>query len=160
MSAEQFSNLSLGDAMVTTRARAAKAAKGNSNSPQEPDHDRPLPSVESSSPDSPTPSLVISTTNLQYNVSSFDNDLRRRAKRGLEENDIRIKYCAVSDDDGSPDGTKYFYIDDDITVAMGGKLHQPKCTCGANEKGLACKVRLHAPDLCFTCLIPYSTSTG
>src|SRR5690349_2252687 len=121
MSAEQFSKLSLGDAMVTTRARAARAARGESSSPQDSNHDQAQPSIGSPAPESPTPSLVISTTNLQYNVSSFDNDLRRRAKRGLQDNDIRIKYCAVTDDDGSPDGTKYFYIDDDITVAMGGK---------------------------------------
>jgi len=146
MSAEQFSRLSLGEAMVTTRAGAAKAA--NASPPQSlhalpdlvPDH--PIPSIEPPSPVSPTPSLVISTSNLQYNVSTFDTDLRRRAKRGLEDNDIRIKYCAVSNDEDSPDGTqtKYFYIDDDITVAMGGKVGRPKCTCGANEQGVACKV--------------------
>ncbi|KAI8935669.1 hypothetical protein NX059_007193 [Plenodomus lindquistii] len=146
MSAEQFSRLSIGEAMVTTRAGAAKAAR---TSPQSlhtlPDlvHDYPLPSIESPSPVSPVPSLVISTNNLQYNVSTFNTDLRRRAKHGLEDNDIRIKYCAVADGDDSPDGepTKYFHIDDDITVAMGGKLGKPKCTCGANEQGLACKVR-------------------
>lgn len=144
MSSEQFSRLSLGETMVTTRAGAKKAAKASPQSLHTlpdlvPDH--PLPSIESSSPVSPTPSLVISTTNLQYNVSAFDTDLRRRAKRGLEDNDIRIKYCAVSDDESSPDGTptKYFYIDDDITVAMGGKLGSPRCTCGSNEQGLACK---------------------
>ncbi|KAH7355840.1 hypothetical protein BKA66DRAFT_429390 [Pyrenochaeta sp. MPI-SDFR-AT-0127] len=139
MSAEQFSKLSIGDAMVTTRAGAAKAARDSPRSLQGSDHDQPLPSIESSPPVSPTPSLVISTNNLQYDVSAFDSDLRRRVKRGLEDNEIRMKYCAVSNDDDSPDGTKYFYIDDDITVAMGGKLRRPKCTCGANEKGVACK---------------------
>ncbi|KAF2854892.1 hypothetical protein T440DRAFT_465025 [Plenodomus tracheiphilus IPT5] len=144
MPAEQFSRLSLGEVMVTTRAGAARAAKASPQSLSNlPDlaHDHPLPSIESPSPVSPTPSLVISTSNLQYNVSAFDTDLRRRARHGLEDNDIRIKYCTVSEDDSSPDGTqtKYFYIDDDITVAMGGKLDRPKCTCGANEQGLACK---------------------
>jgi hypothetical protein len=141
MSAEQFSKLSLAETMVT-RAGAAKATRASPQSQQDSDQDQPLPSVESNSPVSPTPSLVISTKNLQYNVSGFDTELRRRAKIGLEGNDIRMKYCAVSDDEDSPDGspTKYFYIDDDITVAMGGKLRRPKCTCGANEKGLACKV--------------------
>lgn len=155
MSAEQFSRLSLGEAMVTTRAGAAKAAKASPQSLHAlPDlvHDHILPSIESPSPVSPTPSLVISTSNLQYNISAFDPDSRKRAKRGLEENDIRIKYCAVSDNEDSPDGTptKYFYIDDDITVAMGGKLGRPKCTCGANEQGLACKVRL-CLCLCLLC---------
>lgn len=142
MSAEQFSRLSLGEAMVTTRAGAAKAARASPESLPDLEFDQPIPSVESSPPVSPTPSLVISTSNFQYSVSAFDTDQRRRAKRGLEDNDIRIKYCAVSDDEDSPDGsqTKYFYIDDDITVAMGGKLSRPKCTCGANEQGFACKV--------------------
>jgi hypothetical protein len=142
MSAEQFSKLSLGETMVTTRAGAAKAARASPRSPHDSDQDQPLPSVESNSPVTPTPSLVISTKNLQYNISSFGIDLRRRAKQGLEGNDIRMKYCAVSDDEDSPNGspTKYFYIDDDITVAMGGKLRRPKCTCSAYEKDLACKV--------------------
>lgn len=145
--------------MVTTRAGAARAAKDTPQSLHSlpdlvpdlvPDH--PIPSIESPSPVSPTPSLVISTSNLHYNVSAFDTDLRRRAKRGLEENDIRIKYCAVSDDEDSPDGTqtKYFYIDDDITVAMGGKVGRPKCTCGANEQGLACKVSISSSLLFFS----------
>ena len=150
MSAEQFSKLSLGDAMVTTRAGAAKAARASPRSLQDLEHDQPLPSIESSPPVSPTPSLVISTNNLQYNVSAFDSDLRRRAKRGLEENEIRMKYCAVSDDEHSPDRTKYFYLDDDITVAMGGKLRRPKCTCGANDGGLACKVSSTPPFTFFT----------
>ncbi|KAL6706909.1 hypothetical protein ACN47E_005052 [Coniothyrium glycines] len=139
MSAEQFSKLSLREEMVTTRAGAAKIARSSSQARQNSDQDLPLPSIEPLSPVSPTPSLVISTTNLRYNVSSFGTDLRRRAKRGLEDNEIRMKYCAVSDDENSPDGTKYFYIDDDITVAMGGNLRRPKCTCGANEKDVACK---------------------
>ncbi|KAF1943652.1 hypothetical protein EJ02DRAFT_510797 [Clathrospora elynae] len=142
MSAEQlqFSELSLEETMVTTRA-ATKAARTSRHSQQHPDQDQPLPSIEPSTPISPTPSLVISTKNLQYNVSAFDSDLRRQARRGLEGKDIRMKYCAASDDEESPDGsrTKYFYLDDDITVAMGGKLRRPKCTCSANEKGFACK---------------------
>lgn len=149
MSAEQFSKLSLGDAMVTTRAGAAKAARASSSSTQDPEHDHPLQSIESPSPVSPTPSLVISTNNLHYDVSAFDSDLRRRAKRGLEENEIRVKYCAMSDGEDNSDTTKYFYIDDDITVAMGGDLRRPKCTCGANEKGIACKVRTAACSLAF-----------
>ena len=144
MSAEQFSKLSLGEDMVTTRARAAKAARANSQSSksESSNQDQPLPSVEPAV--SPTPSLVISTKNLQYNVSAFDNDLCRRARKGLEGKDIRMKYCAVSEDEDSPDGSskKYFYLDDDITVAIGGTLQTPRCSCGANEKGIACKVWL------------------
>jgi hypothetical protein len=142
MSAEQFSKLSLGEDMVTTRAGAARAARASTQSSGHSDQDQPLPSVESTV--SPTPSLVISTKNLHYNVSAFDSDLRRRAKKGLEGSEIRLKYCAVSEDEYSPGGSpkKFFHLEDDITVAMGGKLRRPECTCGANEKGLACKVRL------------------
>jgi hypothetical protein len=127
--------------MVTTRAGAAKAARSASGSSSNTSQDQPLPSIESSSPaaPTPTPSLVISTNNLHYNVSSFDSDLRRRVKRGLEDNDIKMKYCALSRNE-DVNGTNHFYIDDDITVVVGGNLREPKCTCGANEKGLACKV--------------------
>ncbi|KAF2031792.1 hypothetical protein EK21DRAFT_99512 [Setomelanomma holmii] len=137
MSVEQFSKLSLGEDMVTTRAGAAKA-RADSGSSSNSSQDRPLQSIESTSPDSPTPSLVISTNNLHYNVSTLNSDLRRRVKRGLEDNEIKMKYCTLSTDQDI-DGIKHFYIDDDITVAIGGKLRNPKCTCGANEKGIACK---------------------
>jgi hypothetical protein len=146
MSAEQFSKLSLGEDMVTTRAGAAKAAQTGSgsssplsSSSSDASHDNPLPSIEPLSANSPTPSLVISTNNLQYNVSTFGSDLRQRVKWGLEENEIRMKYCALSTNQDT-NGVKHFYIDDDITVTIGGELDRPKCTCGANEKGLACKV--------------------
>ena len=72
MSAEQFSQLSLEETMVTTRAGAAKAASRKGTQPRHLDQDAPLPSVEPISPVSPTPSLVISTNNLSYNVSTFD----------------------------------------------------------------------------------------
>lgn len=141
MSAEQFEKLSLAEAMVTTRAGTAKAAAAASASAriersQNIDQDQALPSVEL--PVSPTPSLIISTNNLRYNVSAFDTNQRRRVKRGLEDNDIRMKYCAVSDDD---EETTYFHLDDDITVAMGGNISTPMCTCGANEMGAACRVK-------------------
>lgn len=139
MSAEQFSKLSLGEDMVTTRARAAKAARTGSGSSSNLSQDKPLQSVELTSHNSPTPSLVISTNNLRYNVSTFDSDLRRRVKKGLEDNEIKMKYCSLSAKQET-DGIKHFYIDDDITIEIGGKLRKPKCSCGANEKGLACKV--------------------
>ncbi|KAF2831945.1 hypothetical protein CC86DRAFT_340013 [Ophiobolus disseminans] len=138
MSAEQFSKLSLGEEMVTTRAGAVKAARTGSGSSSHASQDRPLPSIELPSSPSPTPSLVISTNNLQYNVSTFDKDLRRRVRKGLADNEIKMKYCSLSTDQDTNE-TKHFYIDDDITIAIGGKLSKPKCSCGANEKGLACK---------------------
>jgi len=139
MSAEQFSKLSLREEMVTTRAGAAKAARSGSGSSSDKSHDKPLPSIESPAQSSSVPALVISTNNLQYNVSNFDSDLRQRVKKGLEENEIKMKYCALSTDQ-EIDGKKQFYIDDDITVSIGGELRRPTCTCGANDKGLACKV--------------------
>jgi hypothetical protein len=142
MSAEQFSQLSLLEDMVTTRAGAAKAATSGSESGQDSTQDQPLPSVEqssSSTPHSPTPSLILSTNNLRYNVSSFDSDVRRRVKLGVEDNEMKMKYCALSSNQDA-NGTKHFYIDDDITVAIGGRLRRPKCNCGANDKGTACKV--------------------
>ncbi|KAJ8115941.1 hypothetical protein OPT61_g2527 [Boeremia exigua] len=139
MSAEQFSQLSLQETMVTTRAGAAKASR-KGTLPQQLDQDSPLPSVEPVSPVSPTPSLVISTNNLSYNVSVFDANQRRRAKRGLQDNAIRMKYCTSNIDDEDPSiQTQYFYINDDVEVAMGGKLSRPRCSCGANENGVACK---------------------
>ncbi|EAT88728.1 hypothetical protein HBI56_041200 [Parastagonospora nodorum] len=138
MSAEQFSKLSLREEMVTTRAGAAKAARPGSGSSSDTSHDKPLPSIESPAQNSSVPALVISTNNLQYNVSNFDSDLRQRVKNGLEENEIKMKYCALSTGQET-NGKKQFYIDDDITVSIGGELRRPTCTCGANEKGLACK---------------------
>lgn len=125
--------------MVTTRAGAARAARTGSGSSSNPSQDQPLQSVEVPASTSPTPSLVISTNNLHYNVSTFDSDLRRRVKKGLEDNEIKMKYCTSPTQ--ATDGIKHFHIDDDISVAIGGQLDRPKCTCGANEGGLACKVR-------------------
>jgi hypothetical protein len=139
MSAEQFSKLSLEGEMVTTRAGAARAARSESGSSSDASQDQPLPTVESPASTSPVPPLVISTNNLQYNVSSFDSDLRQRVKMGLEDNEIKMKYCTLATN-RDESGTKQFYIDGDITVSIGGELQSPKCTCGANEKGLACKV--------------------
>ncbi|KAF2876310.1 hypothetical protein BDV95DRAFT_602309 [Massariosphaeria phaeospora] len=126
MSAEALSKLSLGDTMVTTRAGAARARTApTANSPS------------SSQAPSPTPSFIDSASGLKYDLSVFDDDLRRRAKRGLmDDNAIKMKYCRMTTDDK----VKYaFYIDDDITVAMGGSYDVPKCSCGANEGGRACK---------------------
>lgn len=142
MSVEQFSKLSLGENMVTTRAGAVRAARTASGSSYNSSQDQPLPSIEPPSHTSPTPNLVISTNNLKYNVSTFDSDLRRRIKQGLEGNEIQMRYCAFATDDDL-DGAKHFYVNDDINIAIGGRLRTPRCTCGANEEGLACKVPTH-----------------
>ncbi|PVH95733.1 hypothetical protein DM02DRAFT_141200 [Periconia macrospinosa] len=128
MSAEALSKLSLGEKMVTTRAGAARARTA------------PLQQLDrspSSSPEvSPTPSLIESADGHVYDVSAFDDDLRRRAKRGLMgDNDITMKFCKEIED-----GPKQyvFHLEDDITVAM-HESGAPKCSCGANEPGKACK---------------------
>jgi hypothetical protein len=92
----------------------------------------------SSEASSPTPSLIESAFGLKYNISDFDDDVRKRAKIAMmKDNDIKMKYCRASPDER----VKYtFYIDDDITIAMGGSYRVPKCSCGANEGGKACKV--------------------
>ncbi|KAH7402043.1 hypothetical protein DE146DRAFT_452152 [Phaeosphaeria sp. MPI-PUGE-AT-0046c] len=140
MSAEQFSKLSLGESMVTTRAAAARAGRTSSGSSSGSSEDQPIHSIENatSNTHTPTPSLVISTNNLQYNVSTFNKDLRRRVELGVEDNEIKMKYCTLSTDQDD-NGLKHFYLDEDITVSVGGELLKPKCSCGANEKGIACK---------------------
>lgn len=142
--------------MVTTRAGAARAALSGSKSSSDANQDQPVPSVESPSPSPPIPALFISTKNLQYDVSGFGSNLRQRIKKGLEENEIKMKYCALSPDQAL-NGEKHFYIDDDITVSIGGELRRPTCTCGANEKGLACKViaRLTMSVAVTDCIVAY-----
>lgn len=130
MSAEALSKLSLGDTMVTTRAGAARARTAP---PLQELNRSPSSTPESS----PTPSLIESSDGHVYDVSTFDDDLRRRAKRGLMgDNDISMKLCKEIEDEPK----RYvFHLEDDITVAMhSGRA--PKCSCGANESGKACKV--------------------
>jgi hypothetical protein len=135
MFAEELSKLSLADTMVTTRAGAARERTASPQVTQQ--------SSPSSSPAaSPTPSLIESSEGLQYDVSTFDEDLRRRAKRGLMgDNDISMKFCKEIVDGSN----RYlFHLEDDITVALRGN-HAPKCSCGANDGGKACKVSLLSP---------------
>ncbi|KAJ4301014.1 hypothetical protein N0V90_003103 [Kalmusia sp. IMI 367209] len=125
MSAEQLSKLSLRDTMVTTRA-AARALTSSSQNPQE---------SPTSSPISPTPSLIESLDGHVYDVSAFDEDLRLRAKRGLVyDNVIRMRSCGETED-----GAKYvFHLEDDITVSVQGE-RAPGCSCGATQDKRACK---------------------
>lgn len=55
----------------------------------------------------------------------------------MDNNTIKMKYCKLLDSDRNQ---YLFYLDDEIQIAMGGKYTVPKCTCGANEEGVACKV--------------------
>jgi hypothetical protein len=126
MSVEELSKLSLSD-MVTTRAGART---GPPQTPQE---------SPASSPISPTPSLIESVNGHKYDVSTFDEELRRRAKIGLvkDDNSIRMRFCGEAGD-----GTKYFFhLDDDITVKL-ERARVPKCSCGVAQDGEACKVGL------------------
>jgi hypothetical protein len=54
----------------------------------------------------------------------------------MGDNDIRIKYCREIEGGPRP---YLFYLEDDITVAL-GRDRPPRCSCGANEGGRACKV--------------------
>ncbi|KAF1971498.1 hypothetical protein BU23DRAFT_183659 [Bimuria novae-zelandiae CBS 107.79] len=124
MSAEQLSKLSLSD-MVTTRAGS------RTGPPQTPPQDSPT-----SSPVSPTPSIIESVNGHRYDVSTFDDELRRRAKIGLvkEDNNIRMRFCGEADD-----GQKYFFhLEDDITVKLEVE-RVPKCSCGVAQNRGACK---------------------
>ncbi|KAF2749953.1 hypothetical protein M011DRAFT_397520 [Sporormia fimetaria CBS 119925] len=134
MSADDLARLSLADKMVTTRAAAARAR----NAPQQPSHTPPSPSSSESSQlsPSPAPSVIESTSGIQYSVAALENDARRRAKQGLGDNDIKMKYCRLLDDRSNQ---YLFYLEDEIQVAMGGRYAVPRCTCGANEGGVACK---------------------
>ncbi|KAF2016060.1 hypothetical protein BU24DRAFT_192225 [Aaosphaeria arxii CBS 175.79] len=140
MSAEALSKLSLGETMVTTRAGAARAARARTAPPVQTNLSgspsrTSSPSTHEST--SPTPSLIDSTSGLQYNVAKLNTEVRRRAKRGLmDDNAIKMKYCRASDDDPEQ---YMFFIDDDITIGMGGRFAVPRCTCGANDQGTACK---------------------
>lgn len=115
--------------MVTTRAGAARAR----TAPLQHTQASPTPSPATS----PTPSLIQTNDGQNYDVSSFGEDLRRRAKRGLlDDNEISVKLCKEI---GDTTKRYIFYLDDDITVAVDKKT-PPKCSCGANEGGKACKV--------------------
>jgi hypothetical protein len=139
MSVEELSQLSLFDTMVTTRAGAARAR----TAPVQGARSESFSTTASMSPPSsaslsPTPSLIESTFGLKYNVGAFDTEVRRRAKRGLmDENEIKVKYCMVSGD-ASPQYV--FSMGDEIHLIIGGRYEVPRCTCGANEGDNACKV--------------------
>ncbi|KAF9730640.1 hypothetical protein PMIN06_008176 [Paraphaeosphaeria minitans] len=126
MSAEELSKLSLSDTMVTTRAGAARLRTNPPQTPQE---------SPTSSPISPTPSLIESTNGHIYDISAFDDELRRRAKIGLvkDDNNIRMRFCRETDD-----GAYFFNLDDDITIKVEeGRV--PKCSCGNVQNEKACK---------------------
>ena len=146
MSAEELSKLSLADTMVTTRAGAARAptapVQGKKRGSQSPSPS-PLPTTESSLP-SPTPSIIEAVSGVKYNVSIFGTDIRRRVKRGVMENNIKMKYCRVLDEESNH---YLFYLDDEIQIAMGGGYDAPRCTCGANDGGVACKVSIKITSL-------------
>jgi hypothetical protein len=143
MSAEALSRLSLGATMVMTRAQAGAASRAQTTVPHTPQQS------PQQSPSSPTPSLIESAFGLKYNISTFDNDARRRVKMGMmKDNDINMKYCRTSPDERM----KYtFYIEDDIAIAMGGSYTVPRCSCGANEGGMACKVSFSSNRLLTVC---------
>ncbi|KAF2280947.1 uncharacterized protein EI97DRAFT_367104 [Westerdykella ornata] len=136
MSADELSRLSLEDNMVTTRAAAARARtapavqESASGSPPS-----PSPTQHSQSA-SPTSAVLESTSGIKYDVGNLGADARRHAKEGFGANGIKMKYCRALDEDANQ---YLFFLDDEIRVAMGGRHGAPRCTCGANDKGIACK---------------------
>jgi hypothetical protein len=137
MSAEELSKLSLADTMVTTRSGAAKARAASIQRIQTDSPSLPQSPHSSALSASPTPSIIESASGVKYNVSALEKEVRRRAKQGLMDNDIKMKYCRLMDNESNQ---YLFFLDDEIQIAMGGRYTVPKCTCGANEGGIACKV--------------------
>ena len=68
----------------------------------------------------------------------LDGEARKRAELALDDNAIGMKYCTRT---GESPHRYIFHIQDDITVAIGGRSGTPICNCGANDTGIACKVR-------------------
>ncbi|KAF2196279.1 hypothetical protein GQ43DRAFT_383685 [Delitschia confertaspora ATCC 74209] len=131
MSVEQFSKLSLGEQMVTTRARAARAQTAPLKSSSS------YSSSDSSSNPSPSPKVIESlSSGVRYNVAVLDVEAQKRAELALGDNAIGVKYCTRTEEQPN----RYiFHIQDDITVAIGGRTITPRCNCGANDEGIACK---------------------
>lgn len=132
MSVEDFSKLSIGEEMVTTRAGAARARTA------------PVDRSFSSQSTSPTPSSVSETVEIKssfsgitYDLAALDDEARKRAGLALGDNAIGMKYCSRT---GEQPNRYIFHIQDDITVAIGGRAVVPRCNCGSNESGIACKV--------------------
>lgn len=143
MSAEALSKLSLADTMVTARAgasrmRTAPASEQRAGSPSTPPSppESPLTTGPQSSVPSPTPSVIESAAGVKYNVANFETEVRRRVKRGILHSDIKMKYCRLLDEQSNQ---YLFYLDDEIQLAIGGRYNAPRCSCGANEGGVACK---------------------
>lgn len=144
MSAEALSKLSLADTMVTTRAgaarmRTARGTERKTGSPSTPPSppESPLGSGLQSSIPSPTSSVIESAAGVKYNVANFETEVRRRVKRGILHSDIKMKYCRLLNEQSNQ---YLFYLDDEIQLAIGGRYSAPRCSCGANEGGVACNV--------------------
>ncbi|KAF2112450.1 hypothetical protein BDV96DRAFT_614294 [Lophiotrema nucula] len=130
MSAEQLSKLTLGETMVTTRAGAARAQRVLEQ--------ESAASQASQAPSPSSSSIIEASSGRKYDVSTFDERLRKRAAIGLktDDNAIRIKYCK---DLGGEPSRYMFYIYDDISISIGGENDAPQCSCGANADQKACK---------------------
>jgi hypothetical protein len=124
---EDLEKLTLGDReMVLTRAGAARK--------------RGSPSNRREGSGNGNDRIIIESKNsgIEYDVGGLDEVARERAEVGLgDDNQIDMNYCTERE------GYYAFHISDHITVRIGTGEPQyriPQCTCGANEKGIACKV--------------------
>ncbi|OCK95415.1 uncharacterized protein K441DRAFT_81526 [Cenococcum geophilum 1.58] len=123
---EDLEKLTLGDrGMVLTRAGAARARGSPSNRRQGSGNGSGRIIIESKN------------SGIEYDVGGLDEVARERAEVGLgDDNQIDMNYCTERE------GYYAFHISDHITVRIGTGEPQyriPQCTCGANEKGIACK---------------------
>ncbi|ORY11242.1 hypothetical protein BCR34DRAFT_329797 [Clohesyomyces aquaticus] len=130
MSAEAFSKLTIGKTMVTTRA----AARARTAPPPQ----RSTSSSISSSSSSAEDVECQSASGITYDIAGLSHEVRKRARHGLlsQNDDIKVKYCKTIPEDPK---SYMFYIADDISLRMGERYDAPKCSCGANVGGNACK---------------------
>ncbi|OCL11356.1 hypothetical protein AOQ84DRAFT_192062 [Glonium stellatum] len=123
---EDLEKLSLGDRkMVQTRAGAARQRGSGSNQRQASGNGNGRIIVQSTK------------SGIKYDITGLDEIARQRAEVGLgDDNQIGMNYCTEWDEYYA------FHISDRITVRIGTGESQyriPQCTCGANDKGIACK---------------------
>ncbi|KAF2810164.1 uncharacterized protein BDZ99DRAFT_462762 [Mytilinidion resinicola] len=81
---------------------------------------------------------------IRYDVSALEEEVRQRVEAALgDDHHIRINYCVEREgDENEPDGYYAFRISDQISIRVGTDhpgYQVPKCSCGGNVGGIACK---------------------
>jgi len=92
--------------------------------------------------DSPAVStyLTSSRSEITYNVESLSAKARRRASDGFDHVDIKLS----RHNDHEADGYFVLGFTEQVSIRIGNERSDfsvPRCSCGACEEGLACKVR-------------------